>query len=116
MTHEQEEKCRRIIHGHAVLAGAGNAVPIPGVDVLADIAVLTRMTMALGDVFERSITADLAKNFVIALIKKQLTGRVAKAVIKLVPLAGWAAGPVIGVVMTEAAGWELANRLDRRVY
>ena len=30
MTEEQRNKCHMIIHGHAVAAGAGNAVPVPG--------------------------------------------------------------------------------------
>ena len=51
MTDDQKSKCHAIIHGHAAASGAGNAIPVPGVDVASDIATLTTMTMALGAVF-----------------------------------------------------------------
>ncbi len=72
------------------------------------------MTMALGAVFGQNITADLAKNMVIATIKKQMFARVSKSFFKLVPIVGWLAAPAMGVAMTEATGWELAKRLDSR--
>jgi uncharacterized protein (DUF697 family) len=114
MTHIQKERCRRIIHGYALLAGVGNAVPVPAVDILVDIAALTALTMRLGDVFEANISREFAKNLVIVLIKRQLAVRITKALVKNIPLAGWLAGPVMGALMTESAGWELAARLDRR--
>ncbi|MDR2588093.1 MAG: hypothetical protein LBC67_01580 [Spirochaetales bacterium] len=114
MTHTQKERCRRIIHSYAILAGVGNAIPVPAVDILVDMAVLSALTMRLGDVFEANISREFAKNLVIVLIKRQLAVRITKAVIKHIPLAGWLAGPVMGVLMTESAGWELAARLDRK--
>ena len=113
MTDEQKSKCHAIIHGHAAASGAGNAIPVPGLDVAADIATLTTMTMALGAVFGQNITADLAKNLVIAQIKKQMLARVTKSVVKLIPIFGWIAGPAMGIAMTEATGWEVANRLSK---
>lgn len=51
MTSEQESKCHAIIHSHAVLAGAGNIVPIPGMGIAADITTMTTMAMSLAAVF-----------------------------------------------------------------
>ncbi len=38
MTDQQKSKCHAIIHGHAAVSGAGNSIPVPGLDVAADIA------------------------------------------------------------------------------
>ncbi|MEI8244537.1 MAG: hypothetical protein WCI51_01835 [Lentisphaerota bacterium] len=113
MTEKQINRCHAIIHSHALAAGAGNAIPVPGLDIAADITALTTMTMALGAVFGQSITADLAKNLVIAQLKKQILKRIAKSAVKLIPVFGWLAGPAMGIAMTEATGWEIANRLAR---
>ncbi|MCL1818058.1 MAG: hypothetical protein FWG35_03945 [Spirochaetaceae bacterium] len=116
MTSYQQEECRKIIHGYALLAGAGNLVPVPAVDILVDVTTLTAMTRRLGAVFEQNITREFAKNFVILLVKRQLAVRITKAVVKIIPVLGWAVGPVLGFFMMQAAGWELAARLDKRQY
>lgn len=113
MTEKQINKCHAIIHSHALTDGVGNAIPVPGLDIAADITTLTTMTMALGAVFGQNITADLAKNLVIAQLKKQMLRRIAKSAFKLVPVFGWLAGPAMGIAMTEATGWEIANRLSK---
>ena len=116
MTNYQNEQCRRIIHGYAALAGAGNLVPIPIVDIVVDIAVLGAMTRRLGYVFGQNISRELAKNLVLVLVKRQLALRIAKAVVKNIPVLGWIVGPVLGIFMTEITGWELASRLDRKQF
>ena len=116
MTHDQKERCRKIIHGYALLAGVGNLVPIPIVDVFVDVATLSAMTRRLGVVFNQSITKEFAKNFVILLVKRQLAIRITKAVVKHVPFLGWIVGPVLGLIITETTGWELAARLDKKQY
>ena len=61
MTAEQEKQCHAIIHTHAVDAGAGNAIPVPGVGVATDVGNLVTMAMALSAVFGDNITENVAK-------------------------------------------------------
>ena len=62
MTAEQEKQCHAIIHTHAVAAGAGNAIPVPGLGVATDVGTMVTMAMALSAVFGDNITENVAKN------------------------------------------------------
>ncbi|MCR5834257.1 MAG: hypothetical protein K6G55_06395 [Selenomonadaceae bacterium] len=118
MTDEEMSKCRKIIHGHAAAAAAGNLVPIPGVGLAADTVTMTTMAMALASVFGGSITESVAKNMatnaIIAAIKKQPAKIIAKEISKVVPFVGQLVAPSISVAMLESAGWLLAEDLDAR--
>lgn len=61
MTAEQEKQCHAIIHTHAVAAGAGNAIPVPGLGVATDVGTMVTMAMALSAVFGDNITETVAK-------------------------------------------------------
>ena len=115
MTEEEKSKCRKIIHGHAAAAAAGNLVPIPGVGLAADTVTMTTMAMALAAVFGGSITEAVAKNMatnaIVATIKKQPVKIIAKEISKVVPFVGQLVAPSISVAMLEAAGWLLASDL-----
>ncbi|MGL4981714.1 MAG: hypothetical protein ACRC4W_02445 [Treponemataceae bacterium] len=117
MTEEQEGKCHAIIHGHAIACGAGNLVPVPGLGVAADIGTMTMMTIALGAVFGANVTREVAKNMAIASLKKTVLKQpikmAAKELSKLIPGLGQIVAPAIGAGLIEAAGWTLANQLDR---
>ena len=116
MTNEQENKCHAIIHSHAVAAAAGNAVPVPGLGVAADMITMTSMTMSLCAVFGGNISEAAAKNLAIAALKntmlKQPIRTLAKELSKLVPGLGQIVAPSLAVVMLEAAGWVLAKELE----
>lgn len=47
MTAEQEKQCHAIIHTHAVAAGAGNAIPVPGLGVATDVGTMVTMAKEL---------------------------------------------------------------------
>lgn len=115
MTDDEKSKCRKIIHGHAAAAAAGNLVPLPGVGIAADTVTMTTMAMALASVLGGSITESVAKNMainaIIAAIKKQPVRIIAKEVSKVVPVVGQLVAPSISVAMLESAGWLLANDL-----
>ena len=117
MTEEQKDKCHMIIHSHAVAAGAGNAVPLPGLGVAADIATMASMAMALSAVFGSSISDNVAKNLAIAALKrtalKQPIKTIGKEVGKLIPVVGSYFAATVSVGMLEAAGWSMAEQLDR---
>lgn len=117
MTEEQKDKCHTIIHGHAVAAGAGNAVPVPGLGIAADVATMASMAMALSAVFGSSIPENVAKNLAIAALKrtalKQPIKTIGKEVGKLIPGVGSYFAAIVSVGMLEAAGWSMAEQLDR---
>lgn len=118
MSPEQEKQCHAIIHTHAVAAGAGNAVPVPGLGVATDIGTMVTMAMALSAVFGDSIESNVAKNIAVATLKrtvlKQPLKTIAKEASKLIPGLGQAVAPVVSVGMLEAAGWVMAKELERR--
>lgn len=116
MTDEEKSKCRKIIHGHAAAAAAGNLVPIPMIGLAADTVTMTTMAMALAAVFGGSITEAVAKNMainaIVSTMKKQPVRIIAKEISKVVPLVGQLVAPSISVAMLEAAGWLLAEELS----
>lgn len=115
ITDAEKSKCKKIIHGHAAAAAAGNLVPIPGVGLATDTVTMTTMAMALAAVFGGSITESVAKNMainaIVATIKKQPVRMIAKEISKVVPVVGQLVAPSISVAMLEAAGWLLVDEL-----
>ena len=118
MTEEEKVVCGRIIHSAAVIAAAGNLAPVPGTGVACDILAMTTMTMTLASYFGQSIPEEVAKGMAIAAIKetmlKQPIKVLAKELSKLIPGLGQIVAPSISVVMLEAAGWSIAEDLDRK--
>lgn len=118
MTEEQKAKCATIIHSHAVAAGAGNAVPVPGLGVATDIVTMTTMAMMLSAVFGGNMPENVAKNMAIAAIKrtmlKQPIKTITKELSKIVPFLGQIVAPSISVAMLESAGWLLAKEMDQK--
>lgn len=118
MTGEQEKKCRRIIHGHATAAGAGNLVPIPGTGFTADIVTMTTMAIALSKVFGDAVTKNAAECPVIVAIKRTVLRQpiriAAKELSKIIPFPGVFVAPAISAAMIESAGWTLANDLSEK--
>jgi len=118
MTEDQKTKCHTIIHLHAAACGAGNAVPVPGVGIAADLVTMTTMAMALAGVFGGSVTEEAAKGMAVAALKrtalKQPIKTISKELAKLIPFAGQAFSVTVSVAMCEAAGWALASDLDKK--
>lgn len=118
MTEDQKTKCRTIIHSHAVVAAAGNAVPVPVLGIAVDVVTMTTMTMSLCAVFGGNMTEEAAKALALATMKntmlKQPIRTMAKELSKLVPGLGSLVAPSIAVVMLEAVGWALASDLERK--
>jgi uncharacterized protein (DUF697 family) len=119
MTEEQQGKCHAIIHGSAILAAAGNAVPIPGLGVAADVTTMTAMAVSLATVFGGSITEEVAKAMAITAIKDTVLQQpikvIAKELSKLIPGLGQIVAPTISLGMIEAAGWTLARQMDNNL-
>lgn len=115
MTPEQKNQCGKIIHSSAVLAGAGNLVPIPGLGFAADTAALTTMAVRLAGVFGSSLTRSAGKAMALAALKRAMLQQpikmVGKEVSKLVPVLGQLVAPTISVAILETTGWALATEL-----
>ncbi len=118
MTNEQESKCHKIIHAHAIAAAAGNAVPVPGLGIATDMVTMTTMCTSLCAVFGGSMPEEAAKAMAIAAIKntmlKQPIKTITKELSKLIPGLGQIVAPTISVALLEAAGWTLAKELERK--
>lgn len=119
MTDNQKKKCKAIIHSHAVAAGAGNAIPVLGLGIAADLGTMTTMAMSLAGVFGGDISKEVAKNIAVAALKrtvlKQPIKTVAKELSKLIPGLGQIVAPSVSVVMLETAGWAMAKQLEERI-
>lgn len=118
MTEDQKKKCHGIIHGHAVAAAAGNAIPLPGLGVAVDITTMSTMAMSLSAVFEGNIAENVAKNIAIAALKKTLLKQpiktLTKELSKLIPFAGPVISSSVSVAMLESAGWVMARELEEK--
>jgi uncharacterized protein (DUF697 family) len=116
MREEQETKCHAIIHSHAIAAAAGNAVPVPGLGIAADMVTMTSMAMSLCAVFGGSIPEEAAKALAIAAVKntmlKQPIKTLTKELVKIIPFLGSVVAPSISVIMLESAGWTLTKELE----
>ena len=116
MTEAEKNKCHAIIHSHAVLAAAGNALPLPGTGLAADTITMTTMAMALagalGGSIPEAVARNMAINAIIAAVKKNAVKTFVKEAAKIIPFAGQIISPAISVAMLESAGWSLANQLD----
>ena len=118
MKEAQKKKCHAIIHSHAVAAAAGNAVPVPGLGIAADMVTMATMAMSLCAVFGGNISQEAAKTLAIAAMKntmlKQPIRILTKELSKFVPGLGQIVAPSIAVVMIEAAVWILAEELEAK--
>ena len=118
MTQDQERRCRYIIHSHAILSSAGNALPLPGVGVAVDTITMTTMAMSLASVFGGDLKKSVARNMSINAIRrtvlKQPVKYLTKELSKLCPGLGQVVAPTVSGVMLETAGWSLAKDLDAK--
>lgn len=95
------QKCNKIIASAAAAAGLAGAAPIPLADTIPITAAQVGMVIALGKVFDLTISESAAKS-VLSIMTAQTVGRAVFAnVIKAIPGAGVIIG---GVVASATAG------------
>lgn len=113
MTDDQVVKCNVAIHTASVAAGAEAFIPIPGVDAVPITATQITMIIALGKIFDQKISESAAK----AVIGAAASTFVGRSLVKLIPVAGWAASAAVAAGVTEAIGWtaavDFANQSSR---
>ena len=104
MTGDQITKCNVAIHTASVASGAAGAIPIPVSDAIPITAAQVTMVIALGKIFDQELSDSAAKG----LIGAAASTFVGRSLIKLIPVAGWAASAAVAAGVTEAIGWTIA--------
>ena len=114
MTEKERKSCHHIIHTNSVAAAgiAAGLAQLPSADIAPLMALEIEMVIALGQVFDISLTKSAAKG-VIASVAGATTGRaVSQWLVGWIP--GWGnainASTAAGVV--EALGWAAADHFD----
>lgn len=117
MPKELEKKCHVAIHSATVAAGAAGTIPIPMSDAIPITATQIAMIVALGKVFDITLSDSAAKSIASVTIAQQAGRAIASNLIKMIPGAGTIIGGVIGastaVALTETLGWFVADDFYR---
>ncbi|OHX14769.1 hypothetical protein [Chromobacterium sphagni] len=124
------DECRRMVAGRASLSAGASALPLPGLDAAADVAILLQLIPAINQRFgvapgqmagydaarkqllyqmiRRAGSALLGMEVtrtLLAAVLKKVAGRLAaKQALKLAPLLGWAANAAIGFAAMKYIG------------
>jgi uncharacterized protein (DUF697 family) len=96
--------CEEIIHKNARQNAVIGALPIPGADMPAITANQGRMVLGIAAVYGEEISLERARELVGVLAAGFGFRALARQVVKLVPVAGWAASAAIGYAGTLAMG------------
>ncbi len=116
MPKEFKDKCSVAIHTASVAAGAAGATPIPIADTIPISATQVAMVVALGKIFDLTISNSVAKA-VIGVGLAQSVGRSLASGLKAIPGIGTVIGGAISAVtaasLTETLGWLVADDFYR---
>lgn len=117
MPKELRKKCHFAIHTASSAAMAAGALPIPMSDAVPITAAQIAMIVALGKIFDLSLSQAAAKS-IAGVAMTQGAGRaIFTNILKAIPGAGTIAGAVIGAAtaasLTEALGWVVADDFYR---
>ena len=105
------QKCNKIIASAAAAAGLAGAAPIPLADTIPITAAQVGMVIALGKVFDLTISESAAKS-VLSIMTAQTVGRAVFAnVIKAIP----GAGAIVGGVVASATAGAITTALGKIV-
>ncbi|MBV9455073.1 MAG: DUF697 domain-containing protein [Rubrobacter sp.] len=96
--------CERIIHKNARQNGVIGLLPIPGADMPAITANQGRMVLGIAAVYGEEISLERARELLGVLAAGVGFRALARQILKLVPVAGWAASGAIGYAATLAVG------------
>ncbi|WP_047237025.1 hypothetical protein [Chromobacterium subtsugae] len=124
------DECRALVNGRAALSAGASALPAPGMDVAADVAILLRLIPAINQRFgvapaqiagydaarkqllyqliRRAGSAllglEVSRALLTAMVRR-ISGRWAgKQALKLVPVLGWAVNAAIGFAAMKYIG------------
>lgn len=112
-----EKKCHRAIHSATTAAAAAGAIPIPMSDAVPITAIQIGMIIALGKVFDITLSQATAKAIAGVAVTQQAGRAIFTNILKAIPGGGVLGGPVIGATtaaaLTEALGWVVADDFYR---
>ena len=121
MNSQQKSECHVIIHTAAAASASSTLIPVPFTGFAVDAAVMVVMVMNLARVFhlDSTVNEDLAKGLAIAAVKEQLLKHPVKYITrefsKTLPMAGTAISGGLSLMLTEAAGWKIAEQFSREI-
>ena len=113
MPKKLEKKCHAAIHPAMVASTVAGAAPIPISDAIPITAAQIAMIVALGKVFDVSLSKAAAKSIIGVGVTQQVGRAVAAAILKMIPVLGSAAGAATAAAITEALGWIVADDFYR---
>lgn len=117
MPKELEKKCHIAIHSATAAAATAGAIPIPLSDTIPISAAQIAMIVALGKVFDITLSQATAKS-IVGIGVTQSAGRfIFSNILKSIPGAGTVVGGTVGAstaaALTEALGWVIADDFYR---
>jgi uncharacterized protein (DUF697 family) len=95
---------RRLIRQAALFAGMVGAQPIPLLDIPLQAALQVGLVMRVGAVYGRAPTGGVSREILGTVASSLGVRYLALALVKFVPLFGWAVGGVLGFTMTLLLG------------
>lgn len=111
------KKCHAIIHSAAATAGASGLIPLPVADTIPMSSAQVAMVIALGKVFDISISESTAKALASVAIAQNVGKATVSTVFKCIPglgtVAGMAVASTTGAALTELMGWVVADYFYR---
>ncbi len=110
-------KCHAAIHTASSAAAAAGAIPIPISDTIPITTAQISMIVALGKVFDVSLSQSAAKAIASITVVQQAGRAIFTKVLKSIPGAGPTVGCLIGgataAALTEGLGWLVADDFYR---
>lgn len=111
------QKCHIAIHTATIAAGTAGAAPIPMSDAIPIGAAQVTMIVALGNIFDITVTRSVAKSILSVGLAQSVGQSIVSNVLKAIPgigtLAGSALGGVTAASITETLGWLVADDFYR---
>lgn len=117
MPKELSKKCAAAIHTATIAAGAAGAIPIPVADTIPISTAQVTMIVALGKIFDLTISQSVAKSIVSVSLAQTAGRAVVSSVFKTIPgigtLVGGAISSATAIAITESIGWLVADDFYR---
>lgn len=117
MPKELSKKCAAAIHTATIAAGAAGAIPIPVADTIPISTAQVTMIVALGKIFDLTISQSVAKSIVSVSLAQTAGRAVVSSAFKTIPgigtLVGGAISSATAIAITESIGWLVADDFYR---
>lgn len=110
----RNEKCHAIIHAAAVAAGGIGATTaqIPGGDIVPITAIQITMVISLGQVFDKELSREQARDILTTLGMGAVGKAVARQIAGLIPIFGNIIKSGTAFSLTETLGWDTVRKFE----